>query len=190
MTSVVRRSGLTLEMPATYLPSHFRRNLKFLYGSTRLEFTVKFAMGAAVRRSVLPAQNPSVKSPFPAEPRAHHSSPTLPRCALCFARCFFAWIIRTFWPRLFWRVCRRPFSRSCCAASLTARTRASSLSHSSLHASSLLADWERSAWQRTSVPVGRCRSHTVEDVLLIFCPPGPPPRMNLSSTSDAGIPSA
>src|ERR1017187_9521998 len=107
MTSVVRRSGLTLEMPATYLPSHFRRNLKFLYGSTRLGFTVKFAMGAAVRRSVLPARNPSVKSPFPAEPRAHHSSPTLPRCALCFARCFLAWIIRTFWPRLFWRVWRR-----------------------------------------------------------------------------------
>src|SRR5580658_3507888 len=33
-TSVVRFSGLTFETPATYLPSHFRRNLKFLYGSS------------------------------------------------------------------------------------------------------------------------------------------------------------
>ena len=29
-TSVVRFKGLTLEMPATYLPSHLTRNLKFL----------------------------------------------------------------------------------------------------------------------------------------------------------------
>src|SRR3977135_939389 len=34
-TSVVRLSALTLLMPATYLPSHFTRNLKFLYGSKR-----------------------------------------------------------------------------------------------------------------------------------------------------------
>jgi len=73
---------------------------------------------------------------------------------------------------------------------LEARARASSLSHSSAHARSLLAACERSAWQRTSIPVGRCRSHTVDEVLLIFWPPGPLPRMNLSSTSDAAAPSA
>src|SRR5678815_3285172 len=31
--SVERFSAPTLEMPATYRPSHFTRNLKFLYGS-------------------------------------------------------------------------------------------------------------------------------------------------------------
>src|SRR6201987_6442895 len=34
-TSVVRLRALTLLTPATYFPSHFRRNLKFLYGSNR-----------------------------------------------------------------------------------------------------------------------------------------------------------
>src|ERR1700733_849225 len=34
-TSVWRSSGPTCEIPATYLPSHFKRNLKFLYGSKR-----------------------------------------------------------------------------------------------------------------------------------------------------------
>src|SRR5208282_2324186 len=34
-TSVVRLNELTLLTPATYLPSHFTRNLKFLYGSLR-----------------------------------------------------------------------------------------------------------------------------------------------------------
>src|ERR687887_1826270 len=34
-TSVVRLSALTLLTPATYLPSHFTLNLKFLYGSKR-----------------------------------------------------------------------------------------------------------------------------------------------------------
>ena len=124
------------------------------------------------------------------ERQLHHSPLTRPRCALCFARCFFAWIIRTFCPRLFCLVCRRPFSRSCRASSRAARFRASSFPHSSAQASSLFADWERSAWQRTSIPVGRCRSHTVDDVLFIFCPPGPPPRMNRSSTSGARTPSA
>src|SRR5512139_994719 len=37
-TSVVRFSALHLLMPATYLPSHLRRNLKFLYGSNRWGF--------------------------------------------------------------------------------------------------------------------------------------------------------
>src|SRR6266446_9824867 len=39
-TSVVRFNALTLLMPATYLPSHFTRNLKFLYGSKRCALTV------------------------------------------------------------------------------------------------------------------------------------------------------
>src|SRR3954463_14937073 len=37
-TSVVRFSELTLLTPATYRPSHFTRNLKFLYGSKRCAF--------------------------------------------------------------------------------------------------------------------------------------------------------
>src|SRR5688500_14759948 len=43
-TSVLRLSALTLETPATYLPSHFTRNLKFLYGSSRRAFTLNWAM--------------------------------------------------------------------------------------------------------------------------------------------------
>src|ERR1700722_12954510 len=42
-TSVVRFSGLTLLTPATYRPSHFTRNLKFLYGSRRAALTVNWA---------------------------------------------------------------------------------------------------------------------------------------------------
>src|SRR2546422_518655 len=43
-TSVVRFSALHLLTPATYLPSHFRRNLKFLYGSKRWGLTLNCAM--------------------------------------------------------------------------------------------------------------------------------------------------
>src|SRR6185295_18853460 len=43
-TSVVRFNALTLLTPATYLPSHFTRNLKFLYGSKRCAFTLNWAM--------------------------------------------------------------------------------------------------------------------------------------------------
>src|SRR6266508_6350537 len=43
-TSVVRLSALTLLTPATYCPSHFTLNLKFLYGSNRLWFTVNWAI--------------------------------------------------------------------------------------------------------------------------------------------------
>src|SRR4030095_14584584 len=43
-TSVVRLSALHLLTPATYLPSHLRRHLKFLYGSNRCGFTWKFAI--------------------------------------------------------------------------------------------------------------------------------------------------
>src|SRR5579859_7379118 len=39
-TSVVRLSIPTLLTPATYLPSHLTLNLKFLYGSERVVFTV------------------------------------------------------------------------------------------------------------------------------------------------------
>jgi len=43
-TSVVRFIALTLLMPATYRPSHFTRNLKFLYGSNRCPLTVNWAI--------------------------------------------------------------------------------------------------------------------------------------------------
>src|SRR4051812_28920114 len=43
-TSVVRLRLETLLMPATYFPSHFTRNLKFLYGSKRWAFTLNCAM--------------------------------------------------------------------------------------------------------------------------------------------------
>src|SRR3954468_1704466 len=39
-TSVVRLRLETLLTPATYRPSHFTRNLKFLYGSKRCAFTL------------------------------------------------------------------------------------------------------------------------------------------------------
>src|ERR1044071_775545 len=45
-TSVVRLSDDTLLMPATYRPSHFTRNLKFLYGSNRSALTENCAMPA------------------------------------------------------------------------------------------------------------------------------------------------
>src|SRR6266542_4062914 len=43
-TSVVRFRALIFEMPATYFPSHLRRNLKFLYGSNRDVLTANVAM--------------------------------------------------------------------------------------------------------------------------------------------------
>src|SRR5215467_13004474 len=43
-TSVVRFNIPTLLTPATYCPSHFTRNLKFLYGSNRCAFTVNSAI--------------------------------------------------------------------------------------------------------------------------------------------------
>src|SRR4051812_18769333 len=43
-TSVVRLRPPTLLTPATYLPSHFTRNLKFFYGSNRLALTLNCAM--------------------------------------------------------------------------------------------------------------------------------------------------
>src|SRR5215217_9521475 len=39
-TSVVRLKALTLLTPATYFPSHFTLNLKFLYGSKRSVLTL------------------------------------------------------------------------------------------------------------------------------------------------------
>ena len=42
----------------------------------------------------------------------------------------------------------------------------------------------------TSTPVGRCWSQTVDEVLLIFCPPAPDPRVNVSVTSPGRMPSA
>src|SRR6266478_3758958 len=46
-TSVVRPSPPTLLTPATYLPSHFTRNLKFLYGSNRCGLTLNCAMACS-----------------------------------------------------------------------------------------------------------------------------------------------
>src|SRR5487761_1072690 len=46
-TSVVRRSALIFDTPATYRPSHFTRNLKFLYGSNRVGFTGNSTMTAS-----------------------------------------------------------------------------------------------------------------------------------------------
>src|SRR5262249_10829210 len=47
-TSVVRLSPPTLLTPATYLPSHLTRNLKFLYGSKRCGLTLNGAMSASL----------------------------------------------------------------------------------------------------------------------------------------------
>src|SRR5262245_53282574 len=49
-TSVVRLSMPTLLTPATYRPSHFTRNLKFLYGSNRCALTLNWAMGPSSSR--------------------------------------------------------------------------------------------------------------------------------------------
>src|SRR5436190_18213971 len=49
-TSVVRFRALTLLTPATYLPSHFKRNLKFLYGSKRCGLTLNCAMAPQLPR--------------------------------------------------------------------------------------------------------------------------------------------
>src|SRR5277367_2921448 len=43
-TSVERFNPVTLLIPATYFPSHFTWNLKFLYGSWRVGFTVNSAI--------------------------------------------------------------------------------------------------------------------------------------------------
>src|SRR3990172_1429324 len=52
-TSVVRLRPLTLLMPATYWPSHFTRNLKFLYGSKRCGLTLNCAIDASSLRGDL-----------------------------------------------------------------------------------------------------------------------------------------
>ena len=54
-TSVVRLSMLTLLTPATYRPSHFTRNLKFLYGSKRCGFTLNCAMQISFMQSDQPS---------------------------------------------------------------------------------------------------------------------------------------
>src|SRR5262245_31003300 len=51
-TSVVRLSELILLTPATYLPSHLTRNLKFLYGSKRCALTENCAMGPPLHLDV------------------------------------------------------------------------------------------------------------------------------------------
>src|SRR5262249_49642007 len=54
-TSVERFSDPTLLTPATYRPSHFTRNLKFLYGSRRCELTVNLAILRSSYEMVWPA---------------------------------------------------------------------------------------------------------------------------------------
>src|SRR5919205_2508889 len=59
-TSVVRFRPVTLLTPATYLPSHLTRNLKFLYGSKRVGLTENCAIWHA---SPIPALGrPSVEA--------------------------------------------------------------------------------------------------------------------------------
>src|SRR3954453_23641118 len=53
-TSVVRLRLLTLLTPATYLPSHLTRNLKFLYGSKRCALTVNWAIGFSFTPQFVP----------------------------------------------------------------------------------------------------------------------------------------
>ena len=36
--------------------------------------------------------------------------------------------------------------------------------------------WERSFWQATTMPVGRCVMRTAESAVLTPCPPGPDER--------------
>ena len=120
----------------------------------------------------------------------YHSPVTCLRRDFCFARCFFVSSMRLFCARDFGLVRRRSASRNCCAAVVAVFLRASSFSHSSSHANRRLAACDRSRWQRTSTPVGECRNQTVDDVLLIFCPPGPAPRTNRSTTSFGRTPTA
>ena len=148
----------------------------------------------AARRRCAPRSTPRRNRPrslhrhrSPA-PEAYHSPLTRPRDDLCFARCFLASIIRSFCPRDFWRFCRRASSCATWAALAASVRRHSRRSASSDHASRRLTDWLRSRWQRTSTPVGRCRRTTVDEVLLIFCPPAPAPRMNCSSRSPGRTP--
>src|SRR5262245_33793777 len=55
-TSVVRLRPPTLLTPATYLPSHLTRNLKFLYGSRRVAFTLNCAMVFSFLSGDLPCE--------------------------------------------------------------------------------------------------------------------------------------
>ena len=115
---------------------------------------------------------------------------SLGRCLvpLIFARCFLPSIIFTFCPQDFCRVRRLCNCRSCCIAAAAALFRLPSFAHKSLHACTRFHTCERPSWQRASTPVGPCRNQTVDDVLLIFCPPGPVPRTNRSSTSSGLTP--
>ena len=54
-SSVVRLRTPTLLTPATYRPSHFTRNLKFLYGSNRVALTVNSAIVALLGRQAVAA---------------------------------------------------------------------------------------------------------------------------------------
>ena len=50
-----RLSMLTLLTPSTYLPSHFTRYLKFLYGSKRCGFTLNCAIAVTPYVGICPA---------------------------------------------------------------------------------------------------------------------------------------
>ncbi len=128
--------------------------------------------------------------PQPSSVPPRQESLTRPRLDFTRARRRFSSTIRRFCAADLGRFRRRSFSRACCSACVRDLRCSSSRSQSCSHARSRFADWDRSAWQRTSVPVGKCRSTTVDEVLLIFCPPGPRPRVNCSSTSATDTPKA
>jgi len=78
------------------------------------------------------------KRPLRAAAAPFQSAPTRPRLDFMPARCFFDWIIRAFWPRLFWRLRRRFLACSSCLAAAAARFISSSFAQSSPQASSRL----------------------------------------------------
>lgn len=81
------------------------------------------------------------------------------------------------------RFCRLFFSISCCFSDLRLCSLSSSVSARARRASHLLSSRERDSPKRIWTPLGRCLRRTTLEVLLVFCPPGPPPRMNVSSSS-------
>lgn len=87
----------------------------------------------------------------------------------------------------FWR---RSFSIAWVLAVAVPWAMDSNWSHSSRRARKRFISRDRSIWHLMHTPVGRCLRNTQFDVLLIFCPPAPDPRINFSNKSASTIPSA